>query len=492
VKRSRIEKAIIDPIINEKPCKIYAADVDNNGYFSNAGEREVTVETTDEFWQAVIHEEVGLIVFSRWQRPDNLRVRALFVENMTGPVLQMLGTRYNIEPFFFSSSLSWIPSRFQEEVRPNKGDHITITLTFLRTMDTFLSGSSAGSVTVTGNPAWNGDGCYLVLDLLAVHLIRNTEGNTIISYHQPSPTPETNSTSAQYLHERIRFAGQSVYWQNIFQRSPDPTFVLLTFIWHAMYAWDEALEVLYNHICWMETQVLSTSNMRITRGLHIIRAHLLHYTSLLEDFRKAVYFVLNTNNPAMDAESEETRDFSKTLLEKECHNLLSEIDRLEMGRRMQDKRLKNVMNLVFSTVNIGDSRRMQDLTEAAVRDSAAMKQIAYLSMVFLPASFVAALFGMNVHEIAPDTKQSLPHYFAVAMPLTGATIWLVMTFQSKYLLSHRQTTFWQRLLWPYLLFKELFWARWSGHDRIGQGMEMRGLGEDMPTFSPRNSDIKVE
>ncbi len=74
------------------------------------------------------------------QRPRNPRVRALFVENMSGPVLQMLGTMcaqfpsiqmfeftgayvsYNIEPFFFSSSLSWIPSRFQEEVQPGRGD----------------------------------------------------------------------------------------------------------------------------------------------------------------------------------------------------------------------------------------------------------------------------------------------------------------------------------------------------------------------------------
>jgi hypothetical protein len=44
----------------------------------------------------------------------------------------MLGARYNIEPFFFSSSLKWIPSRFQEDLVPNKQDHITITLTFLR------------------------------------------------------------------------------------------------------------------------------------------------------------------------------------------------------------------------------------------------------------------------------------------------------------------------------------------------------------------------
>jgi len=61
---------------------------------------------------------------------------------------------------------------------------------------------------------------------------------------------------------------------------------------------------------------------------------------------------------------------------------------------------------VFSTVNIEDSKTMQQmtetalkdsaamkqLTEAAVRDSAAMKQIAYLTMAFLPASFVSVSY----------------------------------------------------------------------------------------------------
>ena len=40
-----------------------------------------------------------------------------------------------------------------------------------------------------------------------------------------------------------------MYWKRIFQTTQDPTFVLLTFIWHTMYAWDDALENLYQHIC---------------------------------------------------------------------------------------------------------------------------------------------------------------------------------------------------------------------------------------------------
>lgn len=96
-----------------------------------------------------------------------------------------------------------------------------------------------------------------------------------------------------------------------------------------------------------------------------------------------------------ESEGQSAKPTSEPLLKKECTNLLSEIDRLEMTRRMLDKRLGNVMGLVgdlpvsafkllctflivrgsmqaFSSVNIEDSKRMSEMTEAAVRDSAGM------------------------------------------------------------------------------------------------------------------------
>ncbi|KAJ7164984.1 hypothetical protein C8R46DRAFT_1097786 [Mycena filopes] len=476
VRRSRIHRAITD-YNKAEPSTIHHVDVDLNGFFTDSGKVVTNDNTKEELWNTLINEK----------RPDNIRVRALFIEHLTGPVLMMLGAKYNIEPFFFSSSLGWIPSRYEEEVRPKQGDHITITLTFLRTMDhpgasslhTFPSDSASSTMTSHYEPLadqvidtqaplfLHSSDHYLILDLLAVHLIRGVDGNTIISYHNS----DADTTSATYLHERIRFAGQSVYWQSIFQKSPDPTFVLLTFIWHAMYAWDESLELLYSHICYIETQVINTSDLLLTRELHIIRAHHLHYSALLEDFRKAVAFVRDTPNPAMDALSEQERAFSRGLLERECNNLLGEIDRLELGRSMQDKRLKNVMNLVFSSVNIGDSKRMQQLTEAA------MKQIAYLSMVFLPASFVAAIFGMNVREFSSETLGSLAHYFATALPLTVLTVWVVMTFQSKHLLG-QDTTLWMRLFWPVSIVRQKLRERRDNEARFAlDGPEWRDRKE---------------
>ncbi|KAJ7326376.1 hypothetical protein DFH08DRAFT_338374 [Mycena albidolilacea] len=460
VQRSGIYSAITE--YNKiEPSTIYSVDVDSSGFFTDSGKVVATEDTKDDLWNTLIDEDL--------QPSTNIRVRALFIEHLTGPVLMMLGARYNIEPFFFSSSLGWIPSRYQEDPQPGQGDHITITLTFLRPLNrpkalslhTYPSSASStinsqfdlqeGQVIDIQAPLFlHSSNDYLILDLLAVHLIRSTDGSTIISYHNT----EADSTSAAYLHERIRFAGQSVYWQSIFQSSPDPTFLLLIFIWHAMYAWDESLELLYSHICHIETQVINTSDLQLTRELHLIRAHHLHYSALLQDFRKALEFVLNTPNPAMEALPEEERARSRRLLERECNNLLGEISRLEQARSTQEKRLKNVMNLVFSSVNIGDSKRMQQLTEAAVRDSTGMKQVAYLSMIFLPASLVAAIFGMNINEVAPGTRGSLSHYFEIALPLTLVTFWVVVAFRSEP--QHGQKpTIWMRLIWPMTMLRRV-------------------------------------
>lgn len=457
VKKARIYDAI-HHYSRHQDCIIYHVDVDHKGFFTDAGKFTAVNGREVETWDAIVHET----------RPDNLRVRCLFLENLSGPVLQMLGAKYNIEPFFWSSSLSWIPSRFQEEIFPKEGDHITVTLTFLRSTANeeaiaarmnkstdSLPSTLLGSQKIdTHAPlALYSNQRLLSLDLLSVHLIRNVKGSTIISYH---PNLKMSTTTAPYLHTRIRFAGQSVYWQSMFQKSPDPTFILLTFIWHAMYAWDEALEHLYEHICALENRVITTASMPLTQELHVIRAHHLHYSSLLDDFSKNVKFIKETRNPAMEFPliPEGTRKMSRSLLDRECDTLLTEIKRLSVELAMQERRLRNVMNLVFSSVNINDSRYMRQMTEAAVRDSAAMKQIAYLTMIFAPATFVAGIFGMNIHEINPGTLGSLPHYIAVAVPLTIVTIWIIIAFQSKYLFKD-DVSIWRRLAWPFFLARRM-------------------------------------
>jgi hypothetical protein len=89
---------------------------------------------------------------------------------------------------------------------------------------------------------------FLFLDVLDVHLIRNRDCSTMISYH---PDCEWRMTTARDLQSRVRLIGESVYWQNIFKASNDPTLLLVALLWHVVYAWDQALETLYAHISFL-------------------------------------------------------------------------------------------------------------------------------------------------------------------------------------------------------------------------------------------------
>lgn len=94
-------------------------------------------------------------------------------------------------------------------------------------------------------------------------MVRSHNNSTIISYH---PSREHRSTTASSLHSRLYAVGHSVYWNNIFAEYDDPTFVFMSLLWYALYAWDEALEVLYAHICWVVSDILSAS---IRQSYHI-------------------------------------------------------------------------------------------------------------------------------------------------------------------------------------------------------------------------------
>lgn len=113
--------------------------------------------------------------------------------------------------------------------------------------------------------------------------------------------------------------------------------------------------------------MIKTSEMHLTQELHVIRAHHLHYSSLLEDFRKTIEFIRDTENPALASLEEDERKWSNEIMVRETSNLLAEVERLENGRRMQDRRLKNVMNLVCNP----QTKPCIDTDREASRSSAA-------------------------------------------------------------------------------------------------------------------------
>ncbi|KAJ8580547.1 hypothetical protein M405DRAFT_886069 [Rhizopogon salebrosus TDB-379] len=398
---------------------IYWMDVSHdNGKFSPSNITGSCISTVaaadhDEFWEKL-----------QGERPGNIRVRSLFVDDLTPPVLRMLGTKYNIEPFFFTSSINWIPSRYQEALTHRQRDHITIILPFVRTVlkgsesqspasstpldSAALQSSCSFSVDDHTNPQSslifrNGD--ILLMDLLAIHMIREEKANTIVSYH-----PESTGcrTSAKRLRSLMLLVGESVYWQNIFSKSKDPTFLLLAMLWYALYGWDESLESLHNHVTSLVSGVM-TSPGEHTCDLHALQAQ-------------------------SEGTYEEVRKASNELMKKECGNLLGEIERLEKRRRALRNRLKNMLDIVDSRQTKRLIEATEQLTDPTARDSAAMRQILkqltdatatnftvmrqilYVMMIFPLAIFVAFVFMVNDKNITSyGSLETFSHYVKVTV-----------------------------------------------------------------------------
>jgi len=111
-----------------------------------------------------------------------------------------------------------------------------------------------------------------------------------------------------------------------------------------------------------ESDVLTESRVEHTRDLHTLQAYLLLYKSLLPSFQLSVSFIKKNPNPAMESPGiyEEQRSISNELMQQECDNLLSEIDRLEQRREILSMQLKNIIDIALSS---------------DIRDSASMRQV---------------------------------------------------------------------------------------------------------------------
>lgn len=94
------------------------------------------------------------------------------------------------------------------------------------------------------------------------------------------------------------------------------------------------------------------------------------------------------------------------------------------------ERLQNEIGLAFNTVAQIDSGISVQINRAAQSDSAAMRTIAFVTLLFLPATFIAALFSMSFfnHDKGSGSwtvSKQFWIYWAITIPVTVFTplIW---------------------------------------------------------------------
>jgi hypothetical protein len=117
-----------------------------------------------------------------------------------------------------------------------------------------------------------------------------------------------------------------------------------------------------------------------------------------------------------------------------------------------------------------------------------MKRLSYITMIFLPATFVSVrqflpyyafvliiilqhAFGMNVTELNPGGYTTLAVFLEAMLPLTFFTIWIIVAFQSRLVLRDENGSMWKKLLWPITILNTIF-SRRSTPKNDGLGYEL--------------------
>lgn len=208
---------------------------------------------------------------------------------------------------------------------------------------------------------------------------------------------------------------------------------------------DESVWAIRNRVRGIEQQQVAQPPKPDYRRRHDAARHAVHISETLEVAGRIMRDVISQHQEFI-ADYLELSDARTKHAARGIHKrLVAQRTMIEcLGQRSASNkdRLLNELNLNFHTVAQYDSAVAVQIGRAAQEDSSAMKTVAFLTLTFLPATFVSAILGMSFFNYDADSdKLSVSSqfwvYWAVVIPLTLATFIL--------------WNFWRRLFPPRLI-----------------------------------------
>ncbi|KAI0969732.1 hypothetical protein F4678DRAFT_438028 [Xylaria arbuscula] len=172
-----------------------------------------------------------------------------------------------------------------------------------------------------------------------------------------------------------------------------------------------------------ETSAFSNESKDMNTSLHIMAAHLHRYKSelhrvetILSELKSCKFTTTNTSDVSTVAEANDNQ------VSLNIEQLVSQLGAILSFSNELEKKLQNILTLLFNQIQATNDRTMQailtatqednklsqtmaveshELTRSLKKDSIAMKTIAILTMLFLPGTSFAAIFAMPFFT---DTK----------------------------------------------------------------------------------------
>ncbi|CAF3616058.1 hypothetical protein SNK03_003900 [Fusarium graminearum] len=170
------------------------------------------------------------------------------------------------------------------------------------------------------------------------------------------------------------------------------------------------------------------------RHMHDTARHAIHVSETLEVAEKTVASILQQHNVFRDEVGWGDRQRNAGFRRVDERLLWYDhiLRSLRHRASANKERLLNEVQLAFNSVAQYDSRVAVKIGRATQSDSAAMKTIAFVTLAFLPGTFISALFSMSFFNVDDDTGQwtvsnKIWMYWAIAIPVTLITsgLWLL-------------------------------------------------------------------
>ncbi|GES58203.1 hypothetical protein ATEIFO6365_0004035400 [Aspergillus terreus] len=195
------------------------------------------------------------------------------------------------------------------------------------------------------------------------------------------------------------------------------------FTWHALLA--GSIIGLYNTCFWLirdlvrpiekKREVTSQPSRDLARQ-HDIARHIFHLSEVLEVTENTLRNLVSEHRRFREEFQDLTEDKRGVIIntQQKLFFLEKEIHSQRMRARSLTERLNNEINLAFNL--------------AAFSESAVMKTIGFVTMLYLPGTFISGIFGSNFFDFNSPTDETWATsnkfwvYWAVTVPLTAITL----------------------------------------------------------------------
>ncbi|KAI0412426.1 hypothetical protein F5X98DRAFT_354893 [Xylaria grammica] len=171
------------------------------------------------------------------------------------------------------------------------------------------------------------------------------------------------------------------------------------------------------------------------RHMHDIARHAIHVSETLDVAVQTIQHMLVRHGALMRPTPDK---YGWQKIHSQIQFFESYISSLRCRSSSNEKRMSNEIQLAFNTVAQYDASTSVKIGLATQSDSVTMKSIAFVTLTFLPPTFVSAIFSMSFFDYSADSGWALSDkfwlYWVFAVPTTLLTA-IAWYFLRKYSIS---------------------------------------------------------